>query len=72
MTQAVPEVAEMPYSRKGDSATAAVPINQPTLLTPIMQSGTVDVSDLAGLDPVALQLELVRRAAALRPMLDPT
>lgn len=75
MTQAVAEKAampasEMPYARKGDSATTAVPIARPDLLTPIMQTGKVDVSDLAGLEPIALRAELVRRAAALRPMLD--
>lgn len=75
MTQAVAQAAEkpaseLPYARKGDSATAAIPIANPALLTPKMQSGRVDVSDIADLDPVALREELVRRAGALRPMLD--
>lgn len=59
----------MPYARKGSSITAASPPPL-RLLTPKIQDGDVDVSDLAGLDPMALRKELVRRAGELRPMLD--
>lgn len=59
----------MPYARKGSSVTAAAPPPL-RLLTPSIQSGNIDVSDLEGLDPVALRKELVRRASTLRPLLD--
>jgi 3-hydroxy-9,10-secoandrosta-1,3,5(10)-triene-9,17-dione monooxygenase len=42
----------------------------PALLTPIIQSGTVDVSDIAGLDATSLRMTLVERANALRPLLE--
>jgi 3-hydroxy-9,10-secoandrosta-1,3,5(10)-triene-9,17-dione monooxygenase len=46
------------------------PAGGPALLTPIVQTGAVDVSDLAGLDPTALREALVERANALRPLLE--
>ncbi len=49
---------------------AAVPPKGPALLTPIVQSGTVDVSDIAGLPPDKLREVLVERANALRPLLE--
>lgn len=61
--------AEMPYARKGEVATAATPIAKATLLTPIFQEGTVNISDLLDLSPAALRVELVRRANALIPLL---
>ena len=42
----------------------------PRLLTPITQTGKVDVSDLADLAPDALRKALVERATALRPLLE--
>ena len=59
----------MPYARKGSSVTAASPPPL-RLLTPNIQEGNIDVSDLDDLDPVALRKELVRRAGELRPLLD--
>ena len=50
----------MPYARKGSSVTAAAPPPL-RLLTPSIQSGNIDVSDLEGLDPVALRKELLER-----------
>lgn len=74
MTQAASNLAEMPYVRKGDATTAATgsgaAANGPRLLTPIVQQGAVDVSDLVGLEPDALRIELVRRANALLPILE--
>ncbi len=48
----------------------APPAKGPALLTPIVQTGAVDVSDLAHLGPVALREALVERANALRPLLE--
>ena len=42
----------------------------PVLLTPIVQTGAVDVSDIASLNPTALRETLVERANALRPLLE--
>ena len=70
MTQAESILAEMPYARKGSSTTSAAVVNAPRLLTPIVQSGAVNVSDIAGLTPDALRAELVRRANALLPLLE--
>jgi alkylation response protein AidB-like acyl-CoA dehydrogenase len=57
-----------PFSR--EIASEKAPAQGPTLLTPIVQSGAVDVSDIAGLDPTALRAALVERANALRPLLE--
>jgi 3-hydroxy-9,10-secoandrosta-1,3,5(10)-triene-9,17-dione monooxygenase len=43
---------------------------KPVLLTPIVQSGTVDVSDIAHLKTVALREVLVERASVLIPLLE--
>ena len=53
-----------------DIATEKAPANGPALLTPIVQTGAVDVSDIAGLNPTALREALVERANALRPLLE--
>ncbi len=42
----------------------------PNLLTPIVQTGPVDISDLARLSPEGLRKALVERANALRPLLE--
>jgi 3-hydroxy-9,10-secoandrosta-1,3,5(10)-triene-9,17-dione monooxygenase len=42
----------------------------PAILQPKVQTGAVDVSDLAKLPPLALRQALVERAAALRPLLE--
>ena len=70
MAQTATAQPDMPYARKGDSRTAAVVADRPALLRPIMQEGRVEVRDLAALAPDALHDELVRRAAALVPMLE--
>ena len=43
---------------------------EPALLTPIVQAGIVDVSDIDKLDATALREALVERANALRPLLE--
>jgi len=62
-------VTELPYARKGDSRTAASLPDTARLLRPVVQSGRVDVSDIADLRGEELRLELVRRAAGLVPLL---
>ena len=60
--------ATAPFIR--EVAPSKAPSGGPKLLTPIVQTGLVDVSDLAGLKPVALREALVERANALRPLLE--
>ena len=62
MSAAAPFVREIAHHQPQTSG--------PALLTPIVQTGAVDVSDIAGLDPTALRLALVERANALRPLLE--
>lgn len=69
MVQADASVRTMPYARKGDAKTAAIPSAAVNLLTPITQRGRVDISDIAGLRGDALRLELVRRASERVPLL---
>ena len=57
-----------PFVRK--IATQKTSADGPALLTPIVQTGSVDVSDIAGLDSKALRETLVERANALRPLLE--
>ncbi len=60
--------ATAPFIR--DIVTAPAGNTGPVLLTPIVQTGAVDVSDIAGLNPTALREALVERANALRPLLE--
>ncbi len=53
-----------------DLAHHQAPAKGPALLTPLVQTGAVDVSDLAGLDSTKLRETLVERANALRPLLE--
>ncbi len=59
--------AAAPFAR---NYTASNTDGGPRLLTPITQTGSVDVSDLAGVAPDALRKALVERANALRPLLE--
>ena len=60
--------AVAPFVR--EIATQETVADGPALLTPIVQSGSVDVSDIAGLDAKSLRETLVERANALRPLLE--
>ncbi len=60
--------ATAPFVR--EVATQKPSVEGPALLTPIVQPGTVDVSDIAGLDATSLRETLVERANALRPLLE--
>ena len=63
------ETSLLPFSR--DVARASIGAQPaPALLTPVVQTGPVDVSDLLDLPPVALRKALVARARALLPLLE--
>ena len=63
------ETSLLPFSR--DVARASIGAQPaPALLTPVVQTGPVDVSDLLDLPPVALRKTLVARARALLPLLE--
>jgi 3-hydroxy-9,10-secoandrosta-1,3,5(10)-triene-9,17-dione monooxygenase len=61
--------AHVPFSRENPTATG---ISKPlvNILTPVVQSGPVDVSDISHLSGDALRKALVARAAALVPLLE--
>ena len=67
------QIAEAPFARDNAASQktkqTAAP-QAPDRLTPVTQTGDVDVSDIAQLNPVALRAALVERAAALRPLLE--
>ena len=63
------ETSPLPFSRDiARVSTATHPV--PALLTPVVQTGPVDVSDLVDLPPLALRRALVARAQALLPLLE--
>ena len=70
MTQNAPSASSLPYARKGDAQTATLTAKPDGFLTPIVQSGPVDVSALEGLRGEELREALVERARALIPILE--
>ncbi len=70
MSQDTERTVDLPYSRRGETVQAAAGKPVATLLAPIVQSGRVDVSDIAHLSGSELRDALVGRARALVPLLE--
>jgi 3-hydroxy-9,10-secoandrosta-1,3,5(10)-triene-9,17-dione monooxygenase len=63
------KTAQRPFSPENKGNTLAV-VKSPTLLTPVVQSRSVDVSDISDMPGLELRKVLVERAKDLFPLLD--